>query len=437
MKKIISLITKEYILFWNDKVAVSLTFLVPIFLIFIFGSIFGGGTSSPTGIRLALVNESDAYIAHKLEKTLDTMSVFRIIKTFTDEEGKQIEFDSTSVKDFVRKGSASSALVIPEDAYSDTSTGLKLKFYYDPRNDIEMQLVQGILQKTIMEQLPQMFSKNMLRQTEKFLGPDSGRFFNSEMALVISKYFDVDTSEILNPDLNEEETNADEDTAGGSVDFFNNILQLEKQQLVGQDIKSPMATRNVGGWAMMFLLFTLTASSASLFDDKKNGVVLRILSGPISKADILWSKYIFCISLGVLQIFVLFLAGKFLYQVDIFSNIFNLFLMILAGATVCASFGMLLAAVSKTAAQANGWGTFLILAMSAIGGAWFPTFLMPSYVQFFSKLTFVYWTVEGFIEVLWRGVGLIDILPHLGILTGMAIIIISITLWQFKKGHVL
>lgn len=297
-----------------------------------------------------------------------------------------------------------------------------------------MQLVQGMLQKTIMEQMPYMFSANALRRSEKVLGIDSGRYFNSEIALIISKYFNVDTSDILHPNPESWETGSD---TGESSNFFSNIIQLESKQLVGKEIKNPMATRSVGGWAMMFLLFTLTASAASLFDDKKNGVLIRILAGPVTKSDILWSKYLFCISLGVLQLLVLFFAGYILYNVDMFSNFLTLILVITAGATVCASFGMLLAAVSKTAAQANGWGTFLILAMSAVGGAWFPTFLMPSYVQAISKITFVYWTIEAFLEVLWRGVGLMQVLPHLGILAGMSMIIIYISLWRFEKGDVL
>jgi ABC-type Na+ efflux pump permease subunit len=132
---------KEYRLFFNDMVAVSLTFFVPIFLIFIFGSIFGR-SGEPSGIHLGFINNSKAPIAKKLEYTLDTMKTFVLIKTYTNDEGKQVEFDTTSLKDYIKKGNISSGLVIPEDAYTDTSFGLKLKFYYDPKNDMEMQIVQ-------------------------------------------------------------------------------------------------------------------------------------------------------------------------------------------------------------------------------------------------------------------------------------------------------
>jgi ABC-2 type transport system permease protein len=74
--------------------------------------------------------------------------------------------------------------------------------------------------------------------------------------------------------------------------------------------------------------------------------------------------------------------------------------------------------------------------MSAIGGAWFPTTFMPETIQFFSKLTVVYWSINGFLEVLWRGVGTISILPHLGILLGIGAVLNLISVRQFKKGHI-
>jgi ABC-2 type transport system permease protein len=430
LKTVINLIRKDFIIFWKDKVSVSLTFLVPIVLIYIFGSVFAGA-GGMGGVGFALLNNSNAPIAQKLEKTLDTTQAFFIIKTYKDDNGVNRKFDTTSIKEFVKKGSASAALVIPEDAYTDTSYGLKLKYYYDPKNEIENQLVQGLLQKTIMESLPELFQQNMWKKSEKYLGMQNGTAFNNQIALTISKYFQIDTSRVLHPNRN---STAGKDSSVKHFDFFSNILQLDKQQLVGKNIVNPNATRMVGGWALMFLLFSLTGAASSLFDEKKSGVMLRLLSAPVSGVDILWSKYVFSIMLGIFQLFVLFLAGVFLFKIDIFSNFFNLMLVIIAGATACTAFGMLLAAFCKTSSQANGWATFLILTMSAIGGAWFPTFLMPSFIQTIGKFTIVYWAVDGFLQVLWRGASFKEIIPNLAFLFGVAALINTISIIKFRKS---
>jgi ABC-2 type transport system permease protein len=421
LKNVINLIRKDFIIFWKDKVSVSLTFLVPIVLIFIFGSVFGG-SGEMGGVGLALLNNSNAPITKKLEKTLDTTKAFFMIKSYKDDKGVVRKFDTLSIKEFVRKGSASAALVIPEDAYTDTSSGLKLKYYYDPKNEIENQLVQGLLQKTIMESLPEMFQENMRRKSVNYLGKQQGTAFNQQIDAVVSKYFNVDTAKIPG------------EYSKTQASFFNDILQLDKQQLVGKNIVNPNVTRNVGGWALMFLLFTLTGAAASLFDEKKSGVILRLLSAPVSGVHILWSKYIFSIILGICQLFILFLVGVFLFKIDIFSNFFNLMLVIIAGATACTAFGMLLAAFCKTSAQAQGWATFLILTMSAIGGAWFPTFLMPAFIQTISKFTIVYWAVDGFLQVLWRGASFKEIIPNLAFLFGVSALINIISIIKFRRS---
>jgi ABC-2 type transport system permease protein len=435
LKQIVHLVAKEYRLFVADKVALGLTFVVPVILTAIFGAVFGGVSTGPRGIRLAFVNESSSPLASNIEKALDTTKAVRLLKAFRDESNIEQRFDSTSAKEYVRKGSASAALIIPADMFSDTSLGLKVKFYYDPKNDIEMQMLKGIVQRTMYSQLGDLFPQTMQKQTEKFLGADSGGLFNREMALLIGEYFDVDTNWILHPGsmLSFQDSS---DTTQGGPDFFADLIRIDETQLVGREVTNPWATRSVGGWAMMFLLFTLTGSATSLFDEKKSGVVLRLLASPISRTQILWSKYLFNVTLGVAQLVFLFIVGWLMFDINVFPNFFNLLLIITAAAIACTAFGMMLAAFCRTTQQASGWGTLLILSMSSIGGAWFPVSFMPEYIQFFSKLTIIYWSMDGFLEVLWRGVGTISILPNIGILLGIAALVNVVSVIQFKKGHV-
>lgn len=363
------------------------------------------------------------------------MKAFQVVDSMINDQGKIIPFDTASIKEYVQKGKATAGIVFPADAYTDTSTALNLKFYYDPKNEIEMETVDGLLQQAVFSHFPSIIAQSGFRQAKKFLGGDSGRAFNKGLASLVGKYFKVDTGIFLNPDR-WNISRGDSDTSRANANFMNNIVRIDKEQVVGEKLKNQWATRSIGGWALTFLLFALTASSSSLFDERKSGVMLRILTSPVSRVHILWSKYLFNMSLAIVQLLFMFVVGWQMFQVDIFSNFLNLMLIILSASVACTSFGMLLAAISKTRQQANGLGTLLILTMSAIGGAWFPTFLMPSSIQFFSKLTFVYWAMDGFLEVLWRGVGTIDILPNIGILLGIGVLINLVSIWQFKKGDI-
>jgi ABC-type Na+ efflux pump permease subunit len=435
LKTVLTLFRGSYLIFLKDRGGVMLTFIVPLVLMGIFGSIFGDSGSSAQGIPVAFLNQSTSKIGERIEATLDTMKTFSIVTSYKDSHGIEKQFDTTSIKEYVRNGKATAAVVLPPDAYTDTSTALIVKFYYDPKNEIEMQIVQGLVQQAIFSQIPSIIEQSGLRQAERYLGSGFGGKFERSIALTVSKYFKIDTSQILHPDFSRSRVSIADSGRNGS-NFMNNIVKIDKEQLVGQQISNPWATRSVGGWAMTFLLFSLTAASTSLFEEKNSGVMLRLLTSPVSRVHILWSKYLFNMTLGIAQLTFMFVAGWILFQVDIFSNFFNLILIIIASAAACTSFGMLLAAFSKTRQQAQGLGTLLILTMSAVGGAWFPTSFMPPTIQFFSKLTIVYWSMDGFLQVLWRGVGTSGIITDVLVLFGTAIAVSFISIRQFRKGDI-
>jgi ABC-2 type transport system permease protein len=231
-------------------------------------------------------------------------------------------------------------------------------------------------------------------------------------------------------------------TNGGTSDsvgrgIVKNMVDIRMEQLVGKDISNPMPTRSVGGWAMMFLLFTLSSVANVLIDERRNAVFVRHLAAPFSRGQILLSRYIYSTILGIIQLVVLFLAGTLLFGIDIFSNAGNLLLVIVFAAAAATGFGMLIASIARTAAQASALGLVLILSMSAIGGAWFPTTFMPATIQALSKLTIVYWSMEAFMVVLWRHGGILDVAPYLGVLAGIAAVVTALSVWRFSKGQVL
>ena len=185
----------------------------------------------------------------------------------------------------------------------------------------------------------------------------------------------------------------------------------------------------------MFLLFAVSGSATTLFEEKSTGVFQRLLSSPVRPAHILWARFLFGIILGVVQITALFLAGRVFFGLDIFRHAGALFVVGLSAAAACSAFGMLVAAISPSPAAANGIATFVVISMSAVGGAWFPVSFMPDYIQTLSKCTLVYWAVEGFTDVLWAGSSLLEVMPKVGILAGIATGVMLIAVWRFNRGR--
>jgi len=192
----------------------------------------------------------------------------------------------------------------------------------------------------------------------------------------------------------------------------------------------------IGGWAMQFLLFALVFSATSLFHEKDNGLFQRILSGPVPRSTILWSKFLYGVGLGLLQLLVLFTAGSLLFGLSLLPHLPLLSLVCIFAAAACSAFGMLLAAFAGTPEMARSLATFSILLMSALGGAWFPVAYMPPVMQQVSRATLVYWSISGFSQALGDHASLLGVLPTVEILAAIAAALLGLAWWQFRRGTI-
>ncbi|WP_221029482.1 ABC transporter permease [Actomonas aquatica] len=447
MRTILTLLRKDIRLFLRNKTAFGLTFIVPLVLVYIFGNVFGvtgSGGSGPAGIKIAVVKQTDAPIADTIITALQAESSFKVLTQSVAADGTKTPLTEQNVRDLIDDNTLRFALVFPPDTVSDERLGLKLRFLNNPRNDIETQTVTGLLQKVIFTSAPQAFMDGLRQRAENFIGIEATDTFYDNLAQTIAESFGADPAEVradmdagLFPVATDSAatTDAESTDSESATDFLAQLVDLQNEQLAGADVKSPAATRVVGGWAIMFLLFSVSGASTSLFEEKQAGLFHRLLASPVKRSHILWSKYLFNVLMGMSQLAVLFLAGQLLFGIEALAHFPMLMVVALFASIACTAFGMLLASISPNPAAASGLATFLILTMSAIGGAWFPTSLMPEFIQSLSQLTIVYWSMEGFLAVLWAGKSLLEILPILGVLTGIAALVSAFSLWRFNRGN--
>jgi ABC-2 type transport system permease protein len=450
MKIILTLLRKDFANFSRDRVAFSLTFVVPIALIYIFGHVFGLNRKpeSPGGIRVAVVNQSDVPAAQKLVAALQAEKAFRVITKVVPPGQTERLLTEADLRPMMKKDSFRFAVIIPADIIREDQMGIRLKVLSNPRNEIETQTVNGLLQKTIYSNTPELLGQSLQTQARRVLGASELQRFNRSMATTITNAFGGDKDEIERTmeagDFGLSQlarAGADSGVTGAkSADSTNgnalgDIVRIETEQVVGAQVKSPAATRVVGGWAIMFLLFALSGTAAAFFDEKKTGIFQRLLAAPVSRAQLLGSRFLWGVLLGLVQLTTLFFAGRVMYGIDVFGNFGNLVVISIAAAAACTAFGLLLAAISPTPAAASGLATFLVLVMSACGGAWFPVSIMPDFMQEIARFTIVYWAMEGFTQVLWAGNSLTQILPTVGILLGIAAGVMGIAIWRFSRGR--
>lgn len=452
MRTILTLIHKDFSLFIRDKASVSLTFIVPVALIFVFGQVFGINRkdTGPSGIPFAVVNASGNPAAGQLLAALRAESAFKVVTEFKNPDGTARPLTEDDLRPLMKQNAFRFALVIPADLIAEKSIGLRLRILSNPRNDIETQTVNGILQKVIFSNVPELLGQSLQSRARDLVGQPQLKDFNARIARSVADTFGGDAAAIERDiadgnfglrrldqvDVAQPTGAAPTSPASATArqDVFSQLVKIETEQVVGQDVKAPAATRVVGGWAMMFLLFALSGSATSVFEEKKAGLYQRLLAAPVRRSQILLSKFCWGVLIGLVQLVTLFLAGQLMFGINITGHLPALAILCVAAAAACTAFGMLLAAIAPTPQAASGLATFLILMMSAVGGAWFPISFMPDFIQTIAKFTIVYWSMEGFAQVLWAGGSLTDLLPILGILTGIAAGVMAVAVWRFNRG---
>ena len=441
MRPTLVLLRKDFAILLRDKTSIVLTFLVPFVLMYIFGQVYhvNDSGSGPSGIRVAVVNQSDNPAAARLVDALKAEKSFNVLTKFVNADKTTRPLEEADLVALMRADDFRFALVIPKDVIRDTGLGIHLKAYTNPRNEIEAQMVNGLFQRTLFSNVPELLGQSLQARAKSFLGEASLDQFNTAIADAVARAFGGDPKAIKARITNGNfgVTGAGSTVSTGRLaDIASRIVHVDTVQVAGSDVKSPEATMLVGGWAIQFLLFALTASATALFRERDAGLFQRILSAPVSRSDILFSKFLYGISLGLVQLVVLFFAGHVLFGIEVAPYLLPLMLVCVFAAAACTAFGMVIAAVAPTPEAARGLSTFAILLMCAVGGAWFPVSFMSEFIQKLSRFTLVYWSMEGFSQVLWQHATLRELLPTLSALTLMTALGMGFSVWRFSRGKI-
>ncbi|MFH0878102.1 MAG: ABC transporter permease, partial [Lentisphaerota bacterium] len=106
--------------------------------------------------------------------------------------------------------------------------------------------------------------------------------------------------------------------------------------------------------------------------------------------------------------------------------------MMTASALAAAALGTMLGTFVKTEGQASGLSIMLGMVMALLGGCWYPLELFPAAVQNVVKVLPTTWAMQGMLDILLRGHGVVDILPEAGVLLGFAAVFFVVGIWRFK-----
>jgi ABC-2 type transport system permease protein len=215
----------------------------------------------------------------------------------------------------------------------------------------------------------------------------------------------------------------------GSSEALESPFEIVVSDVVGnEDEKSAVAFFSAG-IGVMFLLFAVSGRSGILIEEKESGVLRRVLASRLGLGQLLLGHWLFLAVLGFVQVTVMFIWGWAVFGLDLWSanHLAGFVIMTAASAAAAAAFGLFLASVCRTRIQLAGVSAVVILVMSALGGSMFPRYLMPEGLRKLGLLTFNAWALDGYQKVFWYETGIGDLWPQVLVLVAVTLIFLFST----------
>lgn len=408
---ILNITFKDLQIFFKDRGSALQLFVLPLVFIFVFSGIGSIEQGEPEAVPLPVVNLDGGEAAQTLLQKIDAAGGVKT--TLMDQADAEAQLES---------GDINWLLEIPDDfsanVAANSPTMLRLVSHPDA-DDAEREAVRLVvdgaaqdllLKSQILTSLQMMGAmqaahdlENQVFTTETILAQAEGQFEAAEERPLIT------------------------------------ITQTRPGQQSKEAEPAPFSGPNVTvpGFTVLFVFLAAGATALSIYNEKKIGSFRRLLAAPLPKAQLLLGKMLPTFFIALVQVSVIFLIGMFLMPLfglkglTLGEDPLAVVVIIIVMALCATGLGVLIAAFARTEGQIGGGAAVLLWVMGALGGAFFPTFLLEGFIGQAGKAVPHYWAGKALYGVLARGQTLPDITTEIAILLGFTFLFWLVGVWRF------
>jgi len=414
LRNTLSIAGKEIQVMVRDRGALAVLLLLPLLL----GTLFGGlnvklNSGEDTAILLEVVvaNLDRGIFGQQTAQALETIDELEVTQVTTDEEAEQL----------VAAGEYKAAIIIPAD-FSDqinAYTPTTVQVIVDPAEPESASIVTGIMNQVISE----VTIWGEVQYGVQSILEDSGALVDAPPE--VQQGIAAQTLGAIMAQLNDLRQNPvitvrNEDLSGatvqGGIELFLALL-------------FPCFT-------VMFAFFVVGTTATSLLGEREAGTLRRLIAAPMSRGAIIAGKLIASMLLVCVQVALLFTVAHLLLGMPLGQSPLALVLVTLALAMVASALGVLVAALAKTAKQADSLSMLLAFVLAAVGGSLplgpTPLTRTGGFIGVLTKITPHAHAVDAYYSIMAENAGLVQVLPQIGILVAFAVVFFLIAVWRFR-----
>ncbi len=407
MKPILNIAWKDLIVLFRDPGALALLLLAPFALTLAMSAAFGrDGNPGISDIPVLIVNHDTGKFGELLVEVMASEELAELITTTVaaNETAARASVDRDEVAAVVIIHAGLSQSIIPDQAEPDRGV---VELYLNPTRPISGGVVQAIVSQ-------------FLQQINT--GAAGGQVAVGQ--LMQNQLITPAEAQTLGPVIGEA---AGRQSVEGQLISVSRQFQTENDTANGFDWMGYMAP----SMAILFLMFTVVEGGRSILTERDNGTLPRMLTAPLSAAQVLGGKLLGTYLNGLAQVGILIGASVLIFNIR-WESALGVVLTIVSVVAAATGWGACIAAFARSSGQANVVGTTLALVFAIGAGNFFARPNLPDWLQLVSFISPNAWGLEAFTS-LTAGAGVSDLLPYLAGMWIMAAILFGLATLAFRR----
>lgn len=396
MESILNIAFKDLKQMIRDRKSFLFLLIMPIAFTYLFGLAFSGSGSSDEDTRLPvgfLNLDTTSQYSQKLETLLENSTAIRLV------DGK----DEDALKEQLTDEKITAALIIPA-GYGDSlpgATPAKLTVYVDPfsSDGLSAQTEIGTQTNRLVSAI----------HTAQAVASEGGASFDQILDNALISWQDPPVKLVMNQT---EVTTAETDEPSATTSSFAH--------------SSP-------GMILQFAVAGLITCATVIISERKNRCLQRLLTTATNRTQILFGHYLAIFLLIMAQFIILMVFGDLVLKLNYFSQPLATLLITVTSSLCIAALGLLIGVVARVEEQAISFSLICMFVLAGVGGAWVPLEYTGKTFQTIGHVSPLAWAMDGFKNVLVRGLDVQSAWLPAAALLGYAVLFFGLAAWKFKS----
>jgi ABC-2 type transport system permease protein len=405
MRRLASIVKKEFLILIRDRAGLGMLFVMPMVLVLVVTLIQDSAFRAvrESEIKLMYLDNDRGTFGALLENGLHEADNFSLI---TDIEGAKV--DENILREKIAAGVFQAGIIVPEGASESIRE--------HARALVAKAVAAGKGPERILTD-----DHTQPVEVEMYLDPAIRKSFRNSIASTLNYFVaHIEKTSILNILSRGGMEQGADAGRGEAVRDPGSFVTIKEIYAVpeGSRIAPNAVQQNVPAWTMFAIFFIGIPLAGKVIKERDDGISFRLRTMPGAYVMQGLGKIIVYLFVSVIQFVLMLCVGLFVLPMlgtealMMGSNYPSMALIVVCAGLAATGFGVMLGTLASTHEQASAFGAISVVIAAALGGVMVPVFVMPEVMQKVSVISPLSWGLKGFLDIFLREGDLRMVMPH-------------------------